>query len=251
MIGCLRCIVDLLLLTGTNRLTGGKNSFCCVFAALLGGVHGLICMMPGFYFLQHGVWYLICLGVVCMFAFGWRMGAIRQWAIFFLLHLALNGAVIWIGASSIWSVVICVSALVVICLLAMGEGSSQNRLIPLHLSYGAHTIQLTALYDTGNQLRDPVTGQGVVVIGAEAAAALTGLTAEQLKKPVETMASGILPGLRLVPYRSIGQPGGLMLAMRFPNTKLDGKQINALVAFAPAGLEQSGEYQALTGGYCA
>lgn len=251
LVGCLRFAVDLLLLAGTNRLTDGGDFASCVLAAMIGGAHGFMSMFPGFSFLRNVMWYLVCLCVICLFAFGWKNGASRRWGIFILLYLALHAAVNGIAGSRRPAAALILAAAVVACVTVLCRNPHQNRLIPLFLRYKEQCIRLTALYDTGNQLRDPVTGQGVVVIGAEAASLLTGLTRQQLRDPIQTVASGVLPGLRLIPYRSIGQANGMMLAMRFPDSLLNGKKLNVLVAFAPAGLDCNEEYQALAGGYCA
>jgi len=83
------------------------------------------------------------------------------------------------------------------------------------------------------------------VIGADAAQQLTGLTREQLLTPVETI--GILPGLRLIPYHSVGS-SGFLLALRLRDVKIGSWRGSTLVAFAPERLSMEGAYQALTGG---
>ena len=65
---------------------------------------------------------------------------------------------------------------------------------------------------------------------------------------VETVATGQYPGLRLIPYRTIGQSAGFLAAMRMENVKIGKWQGSRLVAFAPAGLDAEETYQALTGG---
>ena len=74
------------------------------------------------------------------------------------------------------------------------------------------------------------------------------LTAAELRAPLETLGRGKTPGLRLVPYRAVGQPAGMLLAMRFGDVKLGKRQGPALVAFAPDRIGGSDGYQALTGG---
>ena len=100
-----------------------------------------------------------------------------------------------------------------------------------------------ALRDTGNCLIDPITGGSVLVIGAQAAEKLTGLTAGQLKDPLRTM--GQLPGLRLIPYKTIGNTG-FLLALKIPEAKIGNRQGSTIVAFSPLILGTN--YQALTGG---
>ena len=55
-------------------------------------------------------------------------------------------------------------------------------------------------------------------------------------------------GLRLIPYNSVGQPGGMMLMKRFDNVKMGDKKGSALVAFAPERIGAGQVYQALAGG---
>ena len=117
--------------------------------------------------------------------------------------------------------------------------------MPVELAYGDKHLHITALQDTGNTLRDPVTGRDVLVVGADVASELIGLTPHQLQSPVESV--GVLPGLRLIPYHSVGTRS-FMLAMRLQNVKIGTWQGSSLVAFAPEGLSSEGTYQALTGG---
>ena len=101
---------------------------------------------------------------------------------------------------------------------------------------------------TGNCLRDPLTGEQVLVAGADVGERLLGLTEHQLRHPVETMASGVIAGLRLIPYRAVGQPGSMLLALRIPGARIGNAAANPMVAFAPEELGRGDVYQMLTGG---
>ena len=68
-----------------------------------------------------------------------------------------------------------------------------------------------------------------------------------MKKPIESI--GVIPGLRLVPYRTVGNDSGMLLALRIPKVKIGTWQGSSLVAFAPEGLQPGEEYQALIGGH--
>ena len=100
--------------------------------------------------------------------------------------------------------------------------------------------------DTGHSLRDPVTGSQVLIVGADVAQTLTGLSPQQLADPVRCM--GKLPGLRLIPYKTVGKSQGMLLAMQMPNGKIGNRTGNILVAFSPQVLDESGKFQALIGG---
>ena len=131
---------------------------------------------------------------------------------------------------------------------AFGDGAVGREYVPVTLSYQGRTASFTALRDTGNTLHDPITGEPVLVVSGQIGEALTGLTQRELASPLETLAARPLPGLRLIPYHAVGNPGGLLLAMRFPGAMVGKKQQNVLVAFAAEGLGHTGMYQALTGG---
>ena len=85
-------VVDLLLLLGSNRLSGypinGKRT---VIAAMIGGVYGGVCLLPELYFLCVTPWRLASMCVVGWIAFGWKDGSMRRVTIYILLEMAMNG----------------------------------------------------------------------------------------------------------------------------------------------------------------
>ena len=97
---------------------------------------------------------------------------------------------------------------------------AEGGLCPLTLTKGEKTLRLLALIDTGNTLRDPLTGEGVVVLDCGRAGALVpelaGVPAQAFQRPVELLArfAGEEPDLRLLPYQAVGVPCGLLLAVR-------------------------------------
>ena len=118
----------------------------------------------------------------------------------------------------------------------------------MELCYSGKKLRLLALRDTGNMLRDPITGEAVLVVDADAGQTLLGLTLDQLEDPIGAVASASVPGLRLLPYRSIGSPQGMLAAIRLDNTKIGDFRGSTVVAFAPQKLDSEGIYRALTGG---
>lgn len=245
----LNFLVDFFLLMGTNRLCGyparcGRSAL----AAAVGGVYGGVCLLPGFRFLGSTLWRVISLCLISILAFGFYKNAVRRGAIFTLLNMALGGVALGLGTNGFWTIVISAIGVALICVLGFPGKIGGASYVPVELSYGNNNLRLIALQDTGNSLTDPLTGRSVLVIGADAAQRLTGLTREQLCKPSEAILSAGVPGLRLIPYRTIGQPGGMLLGMRFQNVRIGKWKGSSLVAFAPEGLSEEGSYQALTGG---
>ena len=95
---------------------------------------------------------------------------------------------------------------------------------------------------------DPLTGERVWVADAGMGEKLLGLSASQLSTPTETLASGLAPGMRLIPYRTVGQQGAMMLATRIKEVKAGSWKGSALVAFAPERFGNGEGYQMLIGG---
>lgn len=248
-VALLNFLVDYLLLLGTYRLCGypprwGRSAL----SAALGGIYGAVCMLPGFRFLGNILWRLIALGLMGWIAFGFSKSALRRTVIFVLLSMALGGIAQGMGAGGFLSVIASAAALCGMCLVGFRDRPGSVSYVPVEIYYKDKQLRLTALCDTGNTLRDPVTGKSVLVVGAEVAQQLTGLTLQQLRSPVSAVQQSLVPGLRLIPYRSMGEPAGMLLALRFHKVRIGNWQGSSLVAFAPDRLCSDGQYQALTGG---
>ena len=180
-------------------------------------------------------------------AFGWNIGALRRCGIFLLLSAALGGVALGIGRSGLLMILLCTAGVWVMFVTAAGNGVGRNQFIPVRLCYEGRKVELTALRDTGNTLRDPVTGERVLVIGSSPAQKLTGLNREQLEHPLETITYGPIPGLRLIPYNCVGG-SGMLLGLRMTDVMFGKKKQGTVVAFAPDGLDGAMGYEALTGG---
>ncbi|MDR0861162.1 MAG: sigma-E processing peptidase SpoIIGA [Oscillospiraceae bacterium] len=125
----------------------------------------------------------------------------------------------------------------------------------LEIRQGTRTIRLRALRDSGNSLKDPVTGASVAV------APLTDLlplfereTREVLQTLNKRGAHVVLsdlgalanaPSFRLIPYNAVGVRGGLLLAFRPDGVTVDGASQNLLVAVSPTALADNVAYSAL------
>lgn len=250
LVMALNFMVDFLLLLGTNRLSGfPAQPWRCAWAALLGAVYSGACLLPGFSFLGNLFWRGISLCLMGTIAYGIHFAALKRGALFLLLSLAMAGIALHMGQENLLSVVLCVLLCLLLCMIGFGGQAGGQEFLPLQIALGDKSASLIALRDTGNTLRDPMTGEPVIVISASVAGRLTGLTQQQLQNPLETLSSSILPGLRLIPYHTIGNAGGFMLAKRFEDVVIAGKRKSTLVAFAAEGLGNGEIYQALTGGY--
>jgi len=242
-------LVDFFLLLGTNRLSGfPAGVWRCALAALLGAVYSGACLLPGMKFLGNILWRCVSLGLMGAIAFGCNRSALKRTGVFLLLSMAMGGAALCLGRGDFPSLVLCALLCLLLSVVSFGGQVGGREYVPLQISLEGRTVNLIALKDTGNTLRDPVTGEPVLVISGEIASRLTGLTREQLQHPLETLAASPLSGLRLIPYHSIGNGGSFLLAKRFSEVMIAGARKSTLVAFAAEGLGNGDCYQALTGG---
>lgn len=242
----LNFLVDFLLLSAASRLCGFPTKPIRVaLGALLGGLYAACCLIPGFYFLGNTLWRTVSLGLMSVIAYGVSKSAMRQGLVFAFLSMALGGVVMGMGKGGFWGIVCGAVTVCLLCFVGFRGRIGGTSYVPVELHYGDKILHITALQDTGNTLRDPITGRAVLVVGADTALELLGLTRSQLQNPVGSL--GALPGLRLVPYHSIGA-SNFLLAMKLKNVKIGTWQGSTLVAFAPEGLSKEGAYQALTGG---
>lgn len=244
----LNFLVDFLLLLGTDRLAGYPASpGRAALGASLGAAYSGLCLMPGFSFLGGWLWRVVFLILMAGIAFGWNRSALRRGAVFLVLSMALGGLALGFGSVDMTVLILAAAGLWLLCRFGIGTVGEQTY-IPVTLRHGGRELKLLALRDTGNTLRDPLTGEQVLIAGADVARELLGLTEEELLHPVETLARGSLPGLRLIPYRAVGQPGSMLLALRFRGATVGKNKGDVLVAFAPQVLGRGDVYRMLTGG---
>lgn len=230
--------VNVLLLVASGRLLGaGTHPLRLLAGGLLGTMFSGLGMVPGFHFLNGILWRLCALILSALLAYGLSRETLPKMLLFVLLHLSLSG--ITGSKKELISGLMGAAGIGFAC-LAIGK---RRELIPVELTYGNQTLHLTALRDTGNTLRDPVSGKPVLIVDAEIAQKLTGLDRTALGDPVAALSTR--PGLRLIPYRTIGNTG-FLLAVSIPGAKIGNRQGSAVVALSPQSL--GNRYQALTGG---
>lgn len=241
--------VDFLLLMGANRLCGFSSKLWRVAtAAGLGGVYAGVCMLHEFRFLGNTLWRLVTLGTMAVIAYGWNRSTIRRGILFVFLSMALGGIALGLGNGGFWSLVASAGGVCLLSLIGFRGKANGAEYVAVKMTHAGKTRCLTALRDTGNTLTDPLTGESVLVVGAETAWDMLSLSEAELKTPVQTMQEHPVSGLRLIPYRAVGQPSGMLLGIRMDEVII-GKEISSgLVAFAPQNLGKKEAYQALVGG---
>lgn len=99
---------------------------------------------------------------------------------------------------------------------------------------GQNEIELEALLDTGNSLREPVSGKPVSVVEEESFLKLVGVKAPEK--------------LKIIPYRSIGKNNGIMEGYEVPEIIIKGKEESirrqkVIVGISKNRISANGKYQ--------
>lgn len=273
----LNALMDYLLLLATGRLAGvplRRRRY--ILAALAGGAYAVAVFLPGWEFLASPPVKLAAGVLMAVAAFGGEERFFRLTLLFFAVSSAMAGCVLALGLlagnrvpvangvfyTDVNARVLLIAAaaaylvLGVIFRASAGHGFG-GRLLPVRVGLNGRAAVLTALWDTGNALREPGSGEAVLVA---APGALDGLlpgearrllTREALRSPADVLEPlrRASPELRprLLPYHAVGTAGGLLLAVRLDWAEIAGARYAGLTAaLSPTALGDG--YTALWGG---
>jgi len=126
-----------------------------------------------------------------------------------------------------------------------------GREYTLHIKMGDKTVKLRALYDSGNSLTEPFSGEPAAVAEYEGVKALLTPDWREAVRSAWTadLQTPAAPGLRMISYRSVGGDG-LLYAFKPNRLTLSGIQSEKDVTGAYIAVCKTlgrGEYQALVG----
>ncbi|MCL6560885.1 MAG: sigma-E processing peptidase SpoIIGA [Firmicutes bacterium] len=237
-------VMNYAILHLTAKLAGVPYRFLRLFiAALVGSLYVITIFFPesGRFYNFAGK-FLISV-IVVLIAFGllswWRF--LSVWAMFFGVSFGVGGVVYGVnsliantgtndvaGYRYMWPGI--VVALVLVVVIGRKGKILRRRVaegffrVPLAIYMGARKVELEALLDTGNQLTDPVSMCPVVIVEYDS---ISDFLPPGLRKVLE---SGFEPDftaigaeledpkwatrLRLIPYRSLGKSGGLLIGFK-------------------------------------
>lgn len=242
-VAALKFAVEVLLLSAVAHLCKGVDHQRIVYGAAVSAFYSAMCLSVRAAFLTTPLFRIVILAVTVWLAFGSGIQLLYKSCVYLLLNAAIGGLSLTMEGMKLWTIFAGALCISIVCVFVSADAGG---CVPVELHYGSRKLLLTALRDTGNTLKDPVTGRSVLVIGSDSAQKLTGLSVHQLRNPTETLCSGIIPGLRLIPYRTINNEGGMLLALLLKDVRIGSWRGSSLVAFAPAKIGNG--YEALTGG---
>jgi len=255
--------------------------------ATLGAAYALAVFIPGAGFL-HAIWFkllistaivavsfsplplklfITCLG--CFFLASFALGGLVMGIIFFITSSNIIGwegigkeidEKIWLGILAgllgLW-----VAGNSFMALIKKGKFENLFR-FSIVVYFGGRQAKIEALLDTGNQLKDPLTHSPVVIVEYSS---LKALLPEEVKigleQDKETGVWDVLSALSesshvarfsVVPFQSLGNPGGMLLGFRPDMFEIDvrGKITRCervVVGIYRYKLDPEGSYHALLG----
>lgn len=267
----LNALLDYLLLQTANLLSDSpKKPYRSMLAAAFGGLYAVIAaILPQ---LSGFVPQLLAFAGMCALAYGARRAALRRAALLLLVCCGFGGIVL-------------LTAVLLRCRLQMLNGlpvfqlsgrlllllagvlyaavwftvrrlcRHMGGLVSVKLTFSGKSADITALCDTGNTLKDPVSAEPVVIVDLKTAQKLLPqmeLTVKKLEQPAVLLQDlrRIYPASkpRLLPFRTVGQ-AGMLAAIRCDRISVNGKMTGQhLVAFSSTAFSGEESYQAITGG---
>lgn len=270
----LNTAINYLLLRGSAAMGGcPAKRLRLLLAACLGGLYAAAAVIPGLEWLSGTGFQLLCATGMVSAAFGLRKSTLKQTLFFLALSFAFGGAVLLVVQAAEPDVVllsgtayyaVSTPALLLLAGLLYGLAAvvlsglgthTGGEIVAMTLHLNGHSLPIRALRDTGNTLRDPVSGQAVLVAQWQTLPRLlpdAELTQSSFQDPAGLLQllSDRYPKLRfrLIPYRAVGVDGGLLLALRCSVTEQKKHRRETLVAFSPTAVSADGRFDALTGG---
>ena len=270
----LNLLVDYLLLLAAAEFCGRElRRWRFFFCAALGAIYAVLVFLPRCHWLSYPI--VRCLvGVVLPFAayFG-EAHRYRLVAVFCLLSAGLAGVLMALGlmagnptgllqkvyyANVSWPVLIGSAGIFTILLrLFLGQSGRHERgeLMEIKVSLNGSVQTITALYDTGHTLRDPVSGKTVLIAEQQAflwtkdIADILNKKISVEEKMVRLHTCGTPLRFSLLPYKAIGTSCGLLLAVKSDYILVDGRCYKGtLVALWEGEIADGTGYQALWSG---
>lgn len=267
--------MDYILLLSTARLAGiplRRRRYLA--ASLLGGLYASAVFLPGLTFLAAAPVKAAAGVLLALTAYGGETRLLRLTLLFALLSCGMAGCVLALGlvaggvpvVNGVFytdvdaRVLLCAATAAYILLWVVFRAAAHpgvaGKLLPVRLYAAGRSVTLTALWDSGNGLRDPGDGRPVLVLDPAAAtgilppAAARLCTPDRLRCPAELLEPLLraAPELRprLLPYHAVSG-GGLLVTVELTWAEVGGYRYDRLrAALSPA--ELGSGYSALWGG---
>jgi stage II sporulation protein GA (sporulation sigma-E factor processing peptidase) len=272
---------DFFLLWTSGRILRRRiNLLRISLAAIAGALYGLVVIFPACAWMAHPFCLFVISLILLRIAYAWDepRSFLRLAGVFYLTAFAMAGAalagerlleqngIILAPMQTLKAGSLFFAIFIAIILGQRGWATLRRNWhkddfrLNIEIKVAGHSCRMSALLDTGNDLREPISGLPVLVADYQA---LRPLLPEYLRSAIENSANhdptlilrelfekgktAWLKKLRLVPFTSIGEQNGLLLGFRPDMLIFEGagkKQTNqAIICIYPKNLGNG--YQAI------
>lgn len=234
--------MDFVAVTGVNYFLRRRKKWRRLFlTALLSSIIGLFLILwiknaLLYRLVAHFLLNTVMVGIA--FGISGKREFLENFAVTYLVVIVLGGIMQGIQESNLipsgFLLQILVTGLLCYMILTylMQRKTFQNHIFPAEIKKDVRCMQVKAYWDSGNQLRDPCTGQAVSILSRK-------------------LASGFLDdskdNIRYVPFRSLGEEQGLLEVTNIDELLIyDGKKVIRMeqmaIGIAGEGLLEDKEY---------
>lgn len=268
-------VVDYVLLLAAARIAGeplSRGRF--LLGAVLGGSYAVAIFL--FPFLTSVCYKMLVFLLMMLVAYGRSGKLLRQILIFLALSAGLAGGILAIALTGgegltlqggvlyssmdlkivLLSASICYALMTTVFQNFATHTKISGELVSVSFQLFEQEVECLAMVDTGNTLKDPISGLPVLVVETKTLAKLfpTPFPKEKSSHPYELMnhykEHPIAQRMRLIPYQAVGVQG-LLLVLKMDKITLNQKMIpSTLVGLSPTPVSDGGSYKALVGANC-
>ena len=207
-------LMNFLLLAIAARCAGHVCWRRTAAGATLGAIYAALCYTEGGKWLGHPLLQALMLLVMALIAFGKRRRRTGRGYLFLLCGVAFAGGVMtllsrWLRPGGILLTAAGWIGVVSAAVLTDGAGRTVGNVgsVRLRVDTKQGGVEFDALVDTGNRLREPLSGLPVLIVGRRSLG--NAVDAENLNQ----VGSRMPPGFRMVRYGALGG-GGEMLCFK-------------------------------------
>lgn len=197
------------------------NRMRLLLSALFGGIYSLIIVIPDISDSIVGISRIFALAVMVLLAFGFKsrglflkfcltflgVNFIFAGVMFMLWYLIapdnmyFNSGVVYFNIDTLTLVLLTVGAYAVIKVIGLFTKSKApaGSVYSLGINIDGNSYFCRALYDTGNSLTDPFSGEGVIIVSSDT---LGGLFEDSIFTDLESAPTGLK--MKLIPVKTVG-----------------------------------------------
>ena len=259
-------IINLFLLYVTGSLSKTNTSFWrLALSSSIGGIYAICMFLPETDFLSSVLskFILSQLMLICAFPIKSFLGFIKNMSLFYLVSIVCGGCVfaISVGGKGGFTLnngilyyntnlrVVLISGILGFILIKASMGIYKKYALrdykKMILCKNGRAVKLNVLIDTGNMLKDPLSGNPVIIVSKEALSGIIPIDANA--DDMEEMCRYI-KDIRLIPFKAVGTENGIMTGF-IPDEIIANCNIcpNITIAISNESLCHNKEYNALAG----